>query len=216
MLYLYKNLSNVMIKKITLLLLLTSSVAFSQRKFDQYSLEAAYGVGMSGAPGLTNFSHFDIGFRYMVDDYWGFKFDYGSDKFRTDTEPELGTDYKRYSVQGVYNLGRKVDIQGMTNGYVNMLAHGGLGYSSLNSITRNGTDNIGNVIIGITPQIYLSRDFALMIDVSTIFNFSQHFDFDGSYPSGTPTNNAFTGYILNASFGVTYYFGNNKNGPDWD
>ncbi len=207
-----------MIKKITLLLLFLSlwTNIHAPRRFDQYSLEAGYGLGVSGAPGIKQFSHFDIGFRYMVDEYWGIKFDFGSDKFRTDDTPELGTDYQRFSVQGVYNVGRAIDMSGFANGYFNMLAHGGLGYSSLKSIANKAeTDNIGNVIIGITPQVWISDDFALMLDTSLIFNFSQHYDFDGTYPKGKPTNNAFTGYVMNVSLGITYYFGRNGNGSDW-
>ncbi|NDI97531.1 hypothetical protein GWA97_00385 [Flavobacterium sp. LaA7.5] len=207
-----------MTKKIILLLLFLSLCVSinAQRRFDQYSLEAGYGLGISGAPGITEFSHFEIGFRYMVDEYWGVKFDYGSDRFRTDGSPELGTDYQRYSVQGVYNLGRTLALTNYANGYFNMLAHGGLGYSSLKNINKSGTDNIGNVIVGITPQLWLSDDFALTLDTSLILNFSQHYDFDGTYPDGKPTNNAFVGNVINASIGITYYFGRNKNGSDWN
>lgn len=207
-----------MTKKITLLLLFLSLCVSTnaQRRFDQYSLEAGYGLGMSGSPGITQFSHFEIGFRYMVDEYWGIKFDFGSDKFRTNDTPELGTDYKRYSVQGVYNLGRAMNLTYVGDGYFNMLAHGGLGYSSLKSTSRKDPDNIGNVILGITPQFYLSDDFALTLDTSLILNFSQHYDFDGTYPKGKPSNNAFIGTVINASIGITYYFGRNKNGSDWN
>lgn len=205
-----------MVRKITLFLLFISFSVSAQRKFDQYSIEAGFGLGMSGSPGITQFGHFDVGFRYMVDENWGIKFDYGQDKFRTGSNPELGTDYSRYSVQAVHNLGRTLAIPYATNNYFNMLAHGGLGYSSLKSINGSGTDNIGNVIVGVTPQLYLSEDFALMLDLSFIMNFSQHYDFDGTYPKGKPSNNAFMGTIFNASFGLTYYFGRNKNAPDWD
>ncbi|AXG73109.1 hypothetical protein DVK85_02240 [Flavobacterium arcticum] len=206
-------------KKIILLVLFLS-LCFStnaQKKLDQYSLEAGYGLGISGAPGITEVSHFEVGFRYMVDEYWGIKFDFGADKFRTGNNPELGTDYKRYSVQGVYNLGRAIAITDYANGYINMLAHGGIGYSSLKSINSDSdADKIGNVILGVTPQFYISDSFALTLDTSLILNFSQHYDFDGTYPEGRPTNNAFTGTIVNVSLGVTYYFGKNKNGTDWN
>ncbi|QYJ67350.1 hypothetical protein [Flavobacterium litorale] len=205
-----------MVRKITLLLLLFSFSANAQRGgVDQYSLEAGYGLGISGAPGITEFSHFDVGFRYMVDENWGIKFDFGSDKFRTGNSPELGTDYKRYSIQGVHNLGRTLSLNQYANGYLNLLAHGGLGYSSLKSTTRGGTDNIGNVIVGLTPQVYISESFAFTVDASFILNFTQHFDWDGTYPEGRPNKNAFTGNLTNISFGITYYFGKNKNRADW-
>lgn len=205
-----------MVKRITLLLLLFSFGANAQRASDQYSLEAGYGFGFSGSPGITELSHFEVGFRYMIDESWGIKFDFGSDSFRTDTTPELGTDYQRYSLQGVHNLGRTLNMSEMAGGYLNMLAHAGLGYSALRSINKSGTDNIGNVIVGLTPQIYISRSFAVTVDASVIFNFTQHYDFDGTYPEGNAYNNAFTGNIINTSLGLTYYFGKNKNSADWD
>lgn len=207
-----------MTRKIILLLLFLSLCVSTnaQRRFDQYSLEAGYGLGMSGSPGITEFAHFEVGFRYMIDEYWGIKFDFGSDKFRTNDTPELGTDYQRYSVQGVYNLGRALALTDYANGYFNMLAHGGLGYSALKSINGKDPDNIGNVILGITPQLYISDSFALTLDTSLILNFSQHYDFDGTYPKGKPANNDFTGTVVNASIGVTYYFGRNRNGSDWN
>ncbi|GGB72515.1 hypothetical protein GCM10007424_10570 [Flavobacterium suaedae] len=205
-----------MIRKLTFIaMLIVVNFGYSQSKFDQYSLEAGYGMAASGDPSISGFTHFDAGFRYMVDEYWGIKFDFGLDQFRTGSNPELGTDYKRFSVQGVYNLGRTLDLPNMTNGYINALAHGGLGYSSLKSINRNGVDNIGNVIIGITPQVYISDNFAFMMDASFILNFTQHYNFAGEYPDGSPTDNAFTGKMFNLSFGLTYYFGRNSSDVDW-
>lgn len=203
-------------RKLTfIVLLVVVNFGYSQSRFDQYSLEAGYGLSAAGDPGISDFSHFEIGFRYMVDEYWGIKLDFGHDQFRAGSNPELGSDYNRFSVQGVYNLGRPLELSQRTNGYMNMLAHGGLGYSSLKSINLDGTDNIGHIIVGITPQVYISDNFAFMIDASYILNFSQHFDFEGNYPEGSPNNNDFTGKMFNISFGITYYFGRNRNSIDW-
>ncbi len=201
-------------KVLTLSAILLSLCAYSQKAFDQYSLEAGYGMGVSGHPTTTGFSHYEIGFRYMVDQFWGLKFDFGSDRFRKDG---LGSDYKRYSVQGVHNLGRTL---GLTNGptkNINLLAHGGLGYSSLSSTTGDGVDKIGNVIIGVTPQLYISRSLALTLDTSFILNFTQHYNFDGLHPvrSEGAGLSSFTGHVFTASVGLTYYFGRNRNDPDW-
>lgn len=187
-----------------------------QKPHEQYSIEAAYGLGISDVPAITGFSHYEIGFRYMVDEYWGLKFDFGADRFRTGSDPELGSNYKRYSVQAVHNLGRTLNMGDKLSIPLNLLAHGGLGYSSLSSVTESGTDKIGNVIIGLTPQLYLSRSFALTIDTSYIINFTQHFRFDGIHPpkEGGPLK-SFTGKMFNASAGLTYYFGNNKSDSDW-
>jgi len=204
-------------RSITLAALFLSLAAFSQRANDQYSLEAGYGLGFSGDPGLSG-QHFEVGFRYMVDESWGIKFDFGSDTYRTDSTPELGTDYKRYSVQGVYNLGRAINISSVTGGTINLLAHGGIGYSSLKSVLKDDVDNIGHVIVGVTPQLYLIENLALRLDTSLIVDFTQHYKFDGTYrmlPDGNKDKNSFTDMVFNASLGLTYYFGKNKSSSDW-
>lgn len=185
----------------------------SAQKNDQYSIEAEY--GFNSADGISGFSHAGGAFRYMINDFWGFKFDYGYDQFRTGSNPEIGTDSHRISVQGVYNLGRKLKFGEFSDGYFNTLLHGGMGYTALQSVQRGGTDNIGNVIVGITPQVWISQSFAVTIDASYIFNFTQHYDFDGNYPNGSPAGNSFTGNMFTLSAGVTFYFGKNKNRVDF-
>lgn len=200
-------------KKIFILAALLSTVMLFAQKTDQYSLEIDY--GFNSADGISGFTHAGGAFRYMVSDYWGLKFDYGYDQFREGSNPEIGTNYHRFSAQGVYNLGRKLKFGDFSDGYFNTLLHGGLGYSALQAVQKDGIDNIGNVIIGITPQVWLSESFALTVDASYIFNFTQHYGFDGYYPNGKPAGNSFTGNIITASVGVTYYFGKNKNRVDF-
>ncbi|MGV3461071.1 MAG: outer membrane beta-barrel protein [Flavobacterium sp.] len=207
-------------KIITLLVVLTFSTAFAQRTYDQYSLEGSYGLshGMSKGenPNMTDFQHFDVGFRYMFNEYWGVKVDFGHDAFRTDEEPSEGTDYSRFSVQGVYNIGRALDLPYMTGDWVNVLGHAGLGYSALISTRKPGTDNIGNVIVGLTPQFWISEQFAIHVDASYVLNFTQHYNFDGTYPPSQPSElDAFMGGIINFSAGLTFYFGKNGNDSDW-
>ncbi|MEL1245375.1 hypothetical protein AAEO56_13960 [Flavobacterium sp. DGU11] len=206
-------------KCLSLLTLLLSLSVWSQARHpqDQYSIEAGYGMGISGHPATVGFSHFEVGFRYMVDEFWGIKFDFGSDRFRMGDNPELGSDYKRYSFQGVHNLGRTLKIADKMGSNINLLAHGGLGYSSLKSVIRGGTDNIGSVIVGLTPQFRMSNSLAITLDASYILNFTQHYNFDGLHPPKGDNKglNSFTGHLFTASVGLTYYFGKNKSDADW-
>lgn len=204
-------------KKITtLLLFLVFSSAFAQRTYDQYSLEASYGVSQAMDPSMTDFQHIDAGFRYMFDEYWGVKAEYGTDSFRTDTEPKGGTNYHRITLQGVYNVGRLLDLPYNTGDRINLLAHAGLGYSALKSTYRAGIDNIGHIIVGLTPQFYISDQIAIHADVSYVMNFTQHYLFDGTYPEGSvKSGEAFRSGIINGSAGITFYFGKNENDSDW-
>lgn len=200
-------------KKFTLFILLLSITAFSQRKLDQYSIEADYGLSAGFNPSASGSAHFGVGFRYMLDESWGIKFDYAQDKFRTGT-PETGTDYTRYSVQGVHNLGRTLNMRDIANGSLNLLAHGGLGYSSLKSTEREGVDKIGNVIIGLSPQVKLINNLALQLDISYIINFTQHYNFDGTR-ANKGSAESITGTMLTFSAGLTFYFGKNGSDSDW-
>ncbi|MNK16402.1 hypothetical protein D3C87_345660 [compost metagenome] len=206
-------------KTVTLLALALSMSAFSQgsccptggNRFDQISLEAEYGLNYSRNPSQSDFKHWGIGIRYMFNEYWGIKFDYANDRFSDDNGKKgTGSLYYRLSAQAVYNIGRVLNFNRLTNGNLNLLLHSGVGYSHLNVYENKESDNIGNFIIGGTLQYYISDRFALTGDVSGILNFRQQNGFDSSHASDT-----FTGKMLNASIGLTYYFGKNKNTADW-
>ncbi|MFP9100581.1 hypothetical protein ACLI09_16145 [Flavobacterium sp. RHBU_24] len=205
-----------MAKKILFIFMfVASNIAAQVNSHDQYSFEGGYGLGISGKPGITQLSHFDVGFRYMITEYWGVKFDFGSDQFRTDKEgyeQEIGTDYRRLSFNVVNNLGREINMRGN----LGLLAHAGFGYSWIKPVgvsTIDQVDSIGNVIIGITPQYYIIKNIALHADVAYIVNFSQHKDFDGfSRYTGVKS---FVGGLANVSVGITFYFGPNGSNADW-
>lgn len=202
-------------KTITILVLALSTQAFSQlsvtrNRFSQFSFEADYGLNYTRGPKQTSFKHSGIGFRYMANEYWGIKFDYAHDRIDDNGTPGTGSIVDRASVQAVYNIGRVLNLRDLTNGNVGLLLHSGVGYSRLNPFEDRKYDNIGNFIIGGTAQVYISPSFALRGDLSGILNFRQHYNFDS-----IPINDTYTGKMLNASIGITYYFGRNGNRSDW-
>ena len=197
------------------LVLLLSFTAYPQRVHDQYSFEAEYGFNVSGKPTIMDLAHWGVSFRYMMERDWGIKFDFAKDSF-TENGTEFGSNYTRVSVQVVNNLGRTLNSMTMNGEKIGILGHGGFGYSSLTSQTLPGTDNILHVIIGLTPQYRISDSFAVYIDASCIFNFTQHFKYNGLYPNdGVGPLKSFTGIIINASLGLSYYFGTGKGWADW-
>lgn len=202
-------------KTITILALALSMQAFSQlsatrNRFNQFSFEAEYGLTSTRGPGETSYKHAGIGFRYMANEYWGVKFDYAHDRIDDNGTRGTGSILDRASVQAVYNIGRVIGMRYLTNGSVSLLLHGGVGYSRLNPFENKKYDNIGNVIIGGTAQVYLTPSFALTGDLSGILNFRQHISFDSQ-----PLKEYYTGKMINASIGLTYYFGRNGNRSDW-
>jgi hypothetical protein len=203
---------------IAFLTLLVVSVTHAQRDYDQFSIEADYGINAALNPSITGFNHFGIGIRYMLDENWGAKFDYANDRFDPSEGAGAGSDYNRFSLQGVHNLGRTLDLPYMTYDRVNLLAHAGIGYAALKSKSLAGIDNIGHVIVGVTPQLYISESLTLHLDASYVLNFTQHFNFDGNYPE-EPFNAgdrpAFNAGMFTASLGLTVYLGRNKSDSDW-
>lgn len=201
-------------KTITILVLALTTQAFSQlsvtrNRFNQFSFEAEYGLTYTRNPTQTSFKHSGIGFRYMANEYWGVKFDYAHDRIDDNGTPGTGSILDRASVQAVYNIGRVLNFRELTNSTVGLLLHSGVGYTRLNPFEERDYDNIGNFIIGGTVQLYINDSFALRGDLSGILNFRQQNSFYSEY------NGTYTGKMLNASIGLTYYFGRNKNRSDW-
>jgi len=198
--------------------LLCSVSMYSQRSFGQYSVEAGYGIGISGKPGLTDNAHFNIGGRYMFNEYWGVKGDFGHDEFYNDADE--GVKYNRLTAHAIYNLGRYISLPDATNGYFNVLAHGGLGVGMFKSNSptirpsQRDTDAMGDLILGLTPQFWLSENLALHVDAAYTVHFSQHFNYSGEFrtPYGPK---AFVGGQFNASIGLTLYLGRNRSDNDW-
>lgn len=188
------------------------------RSYDQISIEADYGFnGTTHHKAMSGLNHFGVGLRYMVDENWGIKFDYAHDGFKMDGDGNMGSSYNRFSLQGVHNLGRTLDIPWNTMDRLNLLVHAGLGYASLQSKQMPGIDNIGHIIFGVTPQLYISDGLALHFDASYVVNFTQHFNFDGTYPPEPFTGDrpGFTASMFTASIGLTVYLGRNKSNADW-
>jgi OOP family OmpA-OmpF porin len=147
----------------------------------------------------------------MVDEYWGMKIDYAHDGIDDNgTKGSLGSLYDRVSAQAVYNIGRTFNLPNLTGGNVNFLLHSGIGYSRLNPYESTTYDNMVNFIIGGTAQLYISESLAFTGDLSGILNFRQNSTFGSKYMEGN-----YTGKMITASIGLTYYIGRNKNTADF-
>lgn len=202
-------------KTITILALALTTQAFSQlsatrNRFNQFSFEADYGLTHTRNPSQTSYKHVGVGFRYMANEFWGVKFDYAHERIDDNGTRGTGSIYDRASVQAVYNIGRLLDFRNLTGNTVNLLLHSGVGYSRLNPFEEKEYDNIGNFIIGGTAQVYISPSLALTGDLSGILNFRQQNDFYSQ-----PMGRTYTGKMINATIGLTFYFGRNGNRADW-
>jgi OOP family OmpA-OmpF porin len=174
--------------------------------------------------GNFDFNSFDIGLRYMFSPKFGLKLDIARDLFEnikgTDSY-DFKTEQYRIGVQGVVNAARLFDIQNQLGAF-SFLLHGGVSFAQAtpklefnqegrNPIYNHTEDNIG-IILGVTPEVRITKKIALMVDLSLTNNFRQHFAWDGHY---APASENLTGQMASLTLGASYSFGDDKMHADW-
>ncbi|MGG7035556.1 MAG: OmpA family protein [Flavobacterium sp.] len=200
---------------------ITAVVAQDQKTpegFNRWSIDLNGGLSKPTDPFTKgyateyNFNHADVGVRYMLNNKFGLKADFGYDVLKPSSgSSDFNTKYSRIDLQGVINLGRVLDFETWTR-CLNLQAHSGLGYSWMTGDTFNGQDKMANLILGLTGQIKLSERFALNADASIIKNARQSLTFNGAT---APTNTGFDGTMYNATIGLSIYLGSQKHHADW-
>lgn len=219
-------------KKITLLfvLLLSGSFLFAQsdeksgsnyNDYNHWSIELQAGMTKPLRPMKSGYStrtpefwQGDIGVRYMINENFGFKVDFGYNFFENHGHAnDFKSELMRTSLQGVVNLGSVLGFRDWTN-RLNLLAHGGVGYGRLTpkEPAKLSTDQLAFGVIGLTPQLRLGNHFALTADASVYGNVRQNYTFDGT---GTTSTRGFNGMFVNTSIGLTYYMGGQEKHADW-
>ncbi len=210
---------------------MAGALAFSanaQSEFDKWSLEVNGGFNKPMAP-LTpgylsptlNLGHVDFGARYMFNEKFGLKLDYGFGSFKeAEGEASFNTKYYRLNLQGVANIGRIMNFESFSRSF-GLLLHGGAGIGNVNpeeNLYNDFTDDVYNFIFGITPQIKLSNNIALVGDISTILNGRQTVSFDGASVIRPSQDNGFygaNGTWWTGTLGLQFYLGSSEQHADW-
>ncbi|MFV8356420.1 OmpA family protein [Flavobacterium sp. XS1P32] len=190
-----------------------------ENNYNKWSIELAGGLNKPMRPmtagyrtAVTSAYVADLGVRYMFNNKFGLKADFGYNSFK-EGENSIGFDSKYYraDLQAVANLGRIMSFETWTN-TLGLLGHAGFGLGFGESDNFSGTDRIGNFIAGVTGQIKLSNRIALTGDFTTILNAKQNRTFDGASTIGSP---GFGGVLFNGTVGLTVYLGGNEKHVDW-
>ncbi|WP_286971191.1 OmpA family protein [Flavobacterium sp. UBA4854] len=187
--------------------------------YNKWSIDLGAGVNKPQRPFNAGYSTNtlspwtgDIGVRYMLNNKFGLKADFGYNSFTAKgSSIDFDSKYYRVDLQAVANLGRIMNFETWTN-TIGLLGHAGFGYAQLRNDNYKGADEMGNFIAGVTGQIRLSNRVALTGDFSTILNASQDRTFDGAY---VPGNRGFSGLIFNGTVGLNVYLGKNTKHADW-
>jgi len=168
---------------------------------------------------LPTLSHFDFGFRYMLNSKFGLKSDLGFDII-SNKEGNGSLPFQslqsRIGIQGVFDLGKIFEFNTFSSS-IGLLGHGGIQISQFKSkseaINQEALiENDGGFLLGITPLIQLSDRTVLTLDFTMLSNVRQHLNWDGS--TSAQVNNL-TGLLYNTSLGLTIYLGKEAKHSDW-
>ncbi|MFV5687259.1 OmpA family protein [Flavobacterium sp. ZT3R25] len=197
----------------------TETVKSTEDGFNKWSVELAGGFNKPQRPMTPGYSTtlvspyvVDLGVRYMFNNKFGLKADFGFNSFEgKDNSKDFNMKYYRVDLQGVANLGRIMSFETWTN-TIGLLGHAGFGLSQMESQKSSLKDRMGNFMAGVTGQIKLTNRIALTGDFTTILNAKQNVAFDGASKSST---RGFGGILFNGTAGITVYLGKNVKHADW-
>lgn len=198
---------------------MTTTAASVDNDYNRWSIEVSGGANKpfrTFTPGYytnrVNFYTVDLGARYMLNNKFGLKLDFGFNKFENhDDSLPFESTYLRGNIQGVVNLGRVLNFEDWTN-TLGLLLHAGGGVYMLQSEEGfEGEDWGANLIGGLTAQVKLSDRIVLTGDVSGIANGFQNNNFDGM----SATNTTVDGLMVTGTLGLTFYLGGHEKHADW-
>ncbi len=198
----------------------TETVETKNSDFNKWSVEFAGGFNKYQQPvtpgyatDTPNLFVGDLGVRYMFNNQFGLKADFGFNTFEEASgSNNFSTRYYRVDLQAVANLGRIMNFETWTN-TIGLLGHAGFGVAQLEDQNSALKDKMGNFIAGVTGQIKLTNRIALTGDFTTIINARQNANFDGAQVN--PNGGGFRGILFNGTVGVTVYLGKNAKHADW-
>ncbi|MCK8140389.1 OmpA family protein [Flavobacterium sp. I-SCBP12n] len=187
--------------------------------YNKWSVELAGGVNKTQRPMTAGYFTstpspyvVDLGVRYMFNNKFGLKADFGYNSFQGKSESkDFDTKYYRADLQAVANLGRIMNFESWTN-TIGLLGHAGFGLAQLEDQNSSLKDRMGNFMAGVTGQIKLSNRIALTGDFTTILNASQDAAFDGA---SAASSRGFGGILFNGTVGLTVYLGKSEKHADW-
>ena len=180
---------------------------------------------------------FSLGARYLMGEIFSVKGSLGYDRFRnynnqspTTGKPSLPFELRQINVQiqGVANLAKLFNVDKQLNRF-SMLVHGGIQVCSMTSKTQNipeGTPGYpngevhnynlteynGGIMFGVTPEYRITKRLAVQLDVTTVFNYRQHFNWDGSYADDQEN---LSGKTANLNIGLSYSWDRKTMHGDW-
>jgi len=173
--------------------------------------EGYYSSNSQKVLGVIDLNSVTIGATYNYSELLGFKLDFAFDRFKDKDKKSLPFEVSQFrmGLQGVFNLNSILRYQKETSRF-NILVHAGFTVSTLQKI-RSSSDQIvgsrelnGGFVVGVTPMFRIAKRIYFYFDLSSFYNYRQHYTWDGEY---SKPNNNLSGQMINGSFGLTYSLG---------
>jgi OOP family OmpA-OmpF porin len=143
--------------------------------------------------------HANLGYRFMVNDRFGYRFIAGYDKISNSQKNSLpfNSNYMRGSVEAMIDLSKVLNFREFTN-FFGLLMHGGVGASFLSGSGQSIT--MGHFVNGITLQGFVSPRLAINFDLTRVNHVYQQrtFDLTKEY-----SELGFDGFIMNVTIGAS-------------
>lgn len=212
---------------------LSSSVnAQEVKEMNRLSIDANIGGTNAIRPYATDYwsnsiglFHTNLGARYMFNNSFGIKLDFGFDRLKNDefggNSNSLGfsSQYLRTSFQLVANLSRFMHFENFAPRF-GLIIHGGAGYSTnknsnaplFGNWDSPDKDNMVNFIVGLTPQFKLNSKWSINADIAIVNHIYQQRTWD---LTEKVNRRGFDGLMTNLTVGVSYYIGSKKEHADW-
>ena len=204
-----------------LLIGITVTAQQGDRQYNNWSIEAQTGYHVPLAPNKFvdlgdydgAFKQFQVGARYMITDTYGIRAHYSFLNFENPEVVGGGVKYNRVALDGVANVWKVMDVEGEFKETIGLLFHLGAGVTFANPSTVTGTDHIGNIIVGFTPQFKITDNIAIFADVTYMAHIKQHYAYGGELFDSNYKHE--TGGLVNLSAGISFSFGSREQHADW-
>jgi Outer membrane protein and related peptidoglycan-associated (lipo)proteins len=220
---------------LTILILVGTCLAsVAQQDFNRWSLEIDAGFNKSMSPLSRNYlsptlniGHVNLGARYMFNEYFGVKGDFGFGSFSEakGVSAPFDTKYGALRLKGIMNFGRILNFENFAPKFNFLLGIGG-GFGGIKNEIRPINDYDLDLVYIITSsvdiQYLISPRIAIVGTISPNVNGRQRFTFDGSwFNQPGPINSQeipyvhATGVWWTGTFGVNVYLGSKEEHADW-
>jgi OOP family OmpA-OmpF porin len=165
---------------IFLIIILFTTLCFSQRDIAKWKLQVAVGVNHGFPDGFTdqvygkdmNFPTINIGLQHMFKPQFGAKLDIGYNRLKSgDGVPEFKTNYTRINAQLVYDPSNSI---GFLPQRMRVVVHAGPGVSFTKPLGNLKENNLTflNAMFGSEFHYALSETLSIFADGSYVFGFS--------------------------------------------